>query len=195
MPKDYASLPPNRVRRADREVKDEGWIKAFLHRAAYASIATCFDGRPFITPRIFVYDEAANAIYVHGARVGRFAANVERNPRVCLNVSKMGRLLPAEEAAEFCTEYEGVTVFGEARLAQDREEAVHALQLLLDKYFPHLRPGEHYRPITQEELRRTAVFRINVEMWSGKQKRKSEDFPGAFFYDEDVEGLPGGDSA
>jgi len=190
MPKDYASLPPNRIRRVDRAVNDEGWIKKFLHRAAYASIATCFGRQPFIVPRTFVFDEASHAIYVHGAKVGRFAANIQANPKVSLSVSWMGRMLPAETALEFSTEYAGVIVFGQARLIKDQAEASRALQLLLDKYFPHLHSGKHYSPISPAELKRTAVFRIDIEQWSGKMKRKTKDFPGAFFYHDGIDSLP-----
>ncbi|NTW01832.1 MAG: pyridoxamine 5'-phosphate oxidase family protein, partial [Oscillochloris sp.] len=79
-------------------------------------------------------------------------------------------------------EYSGVTVFGTARVVEEPEEAGYGLQLLLDKYFPHLRPGEHYRPILAEELERTSVYRVNIEEWSGKRKSVADDFPGAFFY-------------
>ncbi len=187
MPKDYASLPPNHVRRVDRAVHDEDWIKSFLHRAAYASIATCYKGQPFVVPRTFVYDETAHAIYTHGAKVGRFAANIMANPKVSLSVSRMGRMLPAKTAIEFSTEYAGVTVFGKAHLVRDPTEAGGALQLLLDKYFPHLRPGEHYHPITEAELKRTAVFRIEIELWSGKQKLAPKNFSGAFFYEDGLD--------
>ncbi len=195
MSKDCGGVPPNRIRRTDRAVEDEAWIKAFLHRAAHASIATCFEGQPFIVSRTFVYDETAHAIYIHGAKGGRFATNVRINPRVCLSISKMGRLLPAKRALEFSTEYAGVTIFGQARLVQDPTEAEQALQRLLEKYFPHLRPGRHYRPITPSELEQTAVFRIDIELWSGKQKRAARDFPGAFFYDDDMEALLEGDGS
>ncbi|NJK79079.1 MAG: pyridoxamine 5'-phosphate oxidase family protein, partial [Chloroflexaceae bacterium] len=47
-----------------------------------------------------------------------------------------GRLLPADVALEFSVEYSGVMVFGSATIVQDEAEASHALQLLLDKYFP-----------------------------------------------------------
>ena len=52
--------------------------------------------------------------------------------------------------------------------------------MLLDKYAPHLRPGRDYRATTDEELTRTAVYRVDVETWSGKQKEVEPDFPGAF---------------
>lgn len=184
MPRDYAALPLNQVRRADRAVTDETWIKALLQRAPYGVLATVHEGQPFANQNIFVYDEPANAIYLHTARVGRTRANVEGAAKVCFSVSEMGRLLPADVALEFSVEYKGVIVFGQATVIEDEAEATEALQLLLDKYFPHLQAGVDYRPPVAEELKRTSVYRIDIEQWSGKQKQVAEDFPGAFFYGE-----------
>ncbi|NWF69371.1 MAG: pyridoxamine 5'-phosphate oxidase family protein [Chloroflexi bacterium] len=182
MPKNYAELPINEVRRADRAVEDESWIKALLERAAVGYMASVYDDQPFINSNLFVYDAAAHAIYIHTGRYGRTRANVEHDARVCFSISEMGRLLPADEALEFSVEYAGVTVFGTAEIISDEAEASAALQLLLDKYAPHLRPGRDYRPIHPDELKRTSVYRIRIESWSGKQKKAPDDFPGAFFY-------------
>jgi nitroimidazol reductase NimA-like FMN-containing flavoprotein (pyridoxamine 5'-phosphate oxidase superfamily) len=182
MPKDYATLPINEVRRADRAVEDEAWIRTFLHRAPIGVLATVHDGQPFINSNLYVYDEAAHAIYMHTARVGRTQANVTTHERVCFSVSEMGRLLPADVALEFSVEYASVVVFGRAQIVTNAEEATHGLQQLLDKYAPHLRPGRDYRPIVPEELKRTAVYRIDIERWSGKKKEVEADFPGAFLY-------------
>jgi nitroimidazol reductase NimA-like FMN-containing flavoprotein (pyridoxamine 5'-phosphate oxidase superfamily) len=182
--RDYAALPINHVRRSDRDMADESWLRAFLHQAPFAALATQHDGQPFVNSNLFVYDEANHAIYMHTARVGRTRANVETYERVCLSISEMGRLLPANVALEFSVEYKGVTVFGTATVITDEGEQKYALQLLLDKYFPHLQPGEDYRPSTAEELRRTSVYRIDIEQWSGKQKKVEADFPGAFLYGE-----------
>lgn len=184
MPKDYAALPLNQVRRADRAVEDDAWIADMLHRAAIGYLATVHDGQPFINSNLFVYDESIHAIYMHTARVGRTRANVEAGEaaRVCFTVTEMGRLLPADEALEFSVEYSGVVVFGAAQMIEDDREKERMLQLLMDKYFPHLKPGEHYRPIVPEELVRTSVYRIDIESWSGKRKKVEDDFPGAFFY-------------
>jgi nitroimidazol reductase NimA-like FMN-containing flavoprotein (pyridoxamine 5'-phosphate oxidase superfamily) len=182
MPKDYAALPLAQVRRSDRAVEDEGWIRAFLHRAPIGALATVYDGQPFINTNLFVYDEAAHAIYLHTARYGRTRSNVEADERACFSISEMGRLLPADEALEFSVEYAGVTVFGSVRLVDDVNEAKRALQLLLDKYAPHLKPGLDYRPTTDEELARTAVYCLQIDSWSGKRKQADPDFPGAFLY-------------
>jgi nitroimidazol reductase NimA-like FMN-containing flavoprotein (pyridoxamine 5'-phosphate oxidase superfamily) len=84
----------------------------------------------------------------------------------------MGRLLSAETAIEFSTEYASVTVFGSARVADDPSEQRYGLQGLLDKYFPQLQSGEDYSPITDAELQRTSVFAMEIESWSGKHKVK-----------------------
>jgi nitroimidazol reductase NimA-like FMN-containing flavoprotein (pyridoxamine 5'-phosphate oxidase superfamily) len=183
MPKDYLSLPYAHVRRSDRAVEDEGWIRSLLHRAPVGTLATLHDDQPFLNMNLFVFDEAAHAIYMHTARVGRTAANIAQFEKVCFGVNTMGRLLPAEEALEFSVEYSGVVVFGRGSIVRDSVEAKRCLQMLLDKYFPHLQPERDYRPIIEEELARTSVYRIDIDSWSGKKKEVAEDFPGAFFYD------------
>lgn len=180
MPKDYTALLPNQVRRADRAMTDD-WVIDRLRQAAFGALATVHDGQPFINTNLFVFDEGAHAIYLHTARVGRTRANVDADERVCFSISDIGRLLPADEALEFSVEYSGVTVFGLASIV-DGAEAERALQMLLDKYFPHLKPGRDYRPIVPEELARTSVYKIAIESWSGKQKQAEADFPGAFRY-------------
>ena len=59
-------------------------------------------------------------------------------------------------------------------------EEREALQMLLDKYAPELRPGRDYRAITEGELKRTSVYRIDIEEWTGKLKLVEDEFPGAF---------------
>jgi nitroimidazol reductase NimA-like FMN-containing flavoprotein (pyridoxamine 5'-phosphate oxidase superfamily) len=174
--------PRAQVRRKDRTVSDEAWIRDLLHRAPFGTLATVRDGQPFVNMNIFVYDQPAHALYLHTARAGRTRANVEADERVCFGVGEMGRLLPASTAMHFSVEYAGVVVFGRARIIDDEAEATRALQQLLDKYAPHLRPGRDYRPIQPEELAVTAVYRIEIEEWSGKQKVAPADHPGAFLY-------------
>ncbi len=170
------------VRRQDRAVQDDAWITAMLSQAPVAYLAMANAEQPFINSNLFVYDPTRSAIYFHTARDGRTRTTIEANPRICLSVGEMGRLLPAATALEFSVEYAGVTVFGTAHVVIDTEEAAYALQLLLDKYFPHLHPGHDYRPIMAQELEYTSVYRIDIEEWSGKRKTVAGDPQGAFFY-------------
>lgn len=182
MPRDYTTSPRTKIRRSDRAVTNDVWMKALLQRAPIGILATVHDGQPSLNSNIFIYDENKHAIYLHTARVGRTRANIEIDDRVCFTVYEMGRLLPAKTALEFSVEYASVVVFGTATLLNDPKEAADALHLLLRKYAPHLQVGQDYRPVVPEELVRTSVYRICIEEWSGKKKEVPADFPGAYTY-------------
>jgi nitroimidazol reductase NimA-like FMN-containing flavoprotein (pyridoxamine 5'-phosphate oxidase superfamily) len=171
------------LRRPDRSA-DDAWIREFLHESPVGVLATVEDGQPFVNSNLFVYDEERQAIYLHTARTGRTRSNLEGSGRASFTAFEMGRLLPADEALEFSVEYGGVVVFATAAVVADPREAERGLQLLLDKYAPHLRPGRDYRPITPDELKRTSVFRLDIESWSGKRKVADPDFPGAYRYED-----------
>ena len=173
--------PINLPLRKDR-AKDDTWIRATLQRLPFGMLATETDGQPFIKPTNFVYEESEHAIYIHGALVGRMRTNLEHNPRVSFCVAEMGRLLPADTAMEVGVEYASVVVYGNMEVVTDTEQAKYGLQLLLDRYFPHLKPGVDYREILPQELDITSVYRIKIDAWSGKEDHARPDFPGAFYY-------------
>lgn len=183
MAREYLNTEPTMMRRSDRAVEDEVWIKQFLAYAAVGTLATVHDGQPFINQNIFVYDDLEHCIYIHTADKGRTRANVEHHEKICFSIMEMGRLLPADEALEFSVEYAGVIIFGKSTIVEDKAKATHALQLLLDKYSPHLSAGKDYRPPVPAELKRTAVFRISIDSWSAK-KKEVEAFENAHWYPE-----------
>lgn len=170
----------SRVRRRDRS-KEDAWVRGFIEAAPFGFLAIVGDGgQPFLNSNLFVYDGDRHCIYLHTHRTGRTRDNFDEGEKVAFSAAAMGRLLPAAEALEFSVEYAGVTAFGRGRVVEDTDEAKAALQMLLDKYAPHLHPGRDYRATTDDELKRTAVYRIDIETWSGKQKEVDADFPGAF---------------
>lgn len=177
----YKNKPINEMRRKDRG-KDEEWIKQYLHNAPFAFISSAIDNQPFINVNTYVYDEENHCIYFHTAEHGRLKDNIEKNSKSCLSIAEMGRLLPAKVAKEMSVEYKSVVVFGDVQLIKDLKKAKAALQMLNDKYFPHLKPGEDYRPITDYEVEHVTTFKLIIESWSGKQKEETADFEGAFNY-------------
>ena len=48
MPEESPALPLAEVRRRDRAVTDDGWIRGLLHRAPFGTLATVRDGQPFV---------------------------------------------------------------------------------------------------------------------------------------------------
>src|SRR5690242_13962514 len=138
MPRDNATSPRTKIRRSDRAVNDDVWIKGLLQRTPIGILATVHDGQPFLNSNLFIYDEIEHAIYMHTARLGRTRANIEIDEHVCFSVHEMGRLLPAATALNFSVEYASIVIFGTATLISDEKQATDALHLLLHKYAPHL---------------------------------------------------------
>ncbi|MBT3336429.1 MAG: pyridoxamine 5'-phosphate oxidase family protein [Anaerolineae bacterium] len=160
-----------KVRRHDREITDKAWIIALLDRAGFGVLATCKDGQPFTVARNFAYDPERHAIYFHGARKGRTFENAESGGKANLNVSEMGDWILAERAMNFGVMYKGVVVFGRLSIVDDPDEAKRGLQLLMDKHFPELKPDVDYEATTDIDLKVTAVLRMDIDSWSGKEKK------------------------
>jgi len=178
---DLTHTPANSMRRPQNACDDD-WVRQFLQHAPLGHVATRWEDQPFITPTNFWYDPERHAIYFHSNIVGRVRANCERYPQVCFEASRSGRLLPANTALEFSIQYESVIAFGKVRVVEDEEEQRWALYGLIEKYFPGMQPGKHYRPITDAERKRTSVYAIQIESWSGKrnwpeQAKQSPDWP------------------
>lgn len=171
------------MRRRDR-AKDGEWIRRVLHREPFGVLALVREDEPYPHPNLYVFDEDRDALYFHSARAGSLWENVEKDDRMAFCVSRMGRLLPADEALEFSVEFSSVIVYGKGVVVEDPEEAEHGLRLLMEKYAPHLRAGSDYRPVHPDEVQRTAVYRLDIEAWSGKEKVEASDFPGAYVFEE-----------
>jgi nitroimidazol reductase NimA-like FMN-containing flavoprotein (pyridoxamine 5'-phosphate oxidase superfamily) len=169
MPRDYISQPPTAFQRRPHLTRDDAWIKAFLKEAKVGHVATSIDGQPFLTPTTFWFDEENHQIVFHSNITGRIRSNIEDNPKVSLEASELGKLLPSNVALEFSLQFRSVIVFGTARVVTDPAEARRLLYGLIGKYFPAMIAGKEYREITDKELRATSVYAIQIEEWSGKE--------------------------
>ena len=174
MSRDYnlENQSPTAHQRLPEYRRDDDWIRAFLHRGQIAHIATRWDDQPFITPTNYLYDEASHRLIFHSNISGRIRANIEHHPEVCAEVSEMGKLLPSNIALEFSIQYRSVIVFGKARIIEDQNEKREVLHKLIAKYFGEMQINKDYRPATDKELRRTSVYEIKIESWSGKENWK-----------------------
>jgi len=169
MPRDYKDQTPTAFQRRPHLTKDDAWIRAFLSEAKVGHVATSVDDQPFLNPTTFWYDEANHQIVFHSNVAGRVRSNIESNPKVSLEASELGRLLPSNVALEFSLQFRSAVVFGTARMVTDPTEARRLLYGLISKYFPKMTAGREYREITDKELRATSIYAIQIETWSGKE--------------------------
>jgi nitroimidazol reductase NimA-like FMN-containing flavoprotein (pyridoxamine 5'-phosphate oxidase superfamily) len=166
MPKQGPSL--EKMRHAEY-ARDEEWIANFLQQAQIGHVATQSGVQPYLIPTLFWYDPERHEIYFHSNIRGHIRSNAESHPQVCFETYRAGKPLPSNIALEFSYQYESVIAFGEIRTIEDEEEKERLLYGLIEKYFPTMTPGNEYRPITEEELKRTSVYVIAIHSWSGKR--------------------------
>ncbi len=165
------SAPAANQRRPEY-IREDDWIRDFLRDGQVTHIATAWDDQPFVIASTYFFDEAGHRLIFHSNIAGRLRANIEHNPRVCVEVSEMGKPLPSNVALEFSLQYRSVMVFGSVRIIEDLIEKRRLLHQLISKYFDRLRPGADYRAATDSELKRTTVYAMTIESWSGKENWK-----------------------
>lgn len=172
MPRDYINQSPTAFQRIPENTRNENWIKDLLQRGQIARIASRFDTQPFINTSTFLYLEAENRIIFHSNIIGRVQTNISTHPEVCVEISEFGKLLPSNIALEFSLQYRSVIVFGKAYLIEDENEKRETLHKLIAKYFGDMQIDKDYRSATEKELKRTSVYEIKIESWSGKENWK-----------------------
>ena len=172
MARSYENQSPTAFQRLPEYQRDDEWIKALLHRGQIAHIASRWDLQPFLNPTTYFYDEAGHRIIFHSNIVGRIRANIERHPEVCVEVSEFGKLLPSNIALEFSLQFRSAIVYGMAAIIEDENEKREVLHKLIAKYFGEMEIDRDYRSATEKELKRTSVYEIKIESWSGKENWK-----------------------
>jgi len=130
------------LRRVDKEITDPTEVEDVLREAAVGRLATCTDGKPYVVPLSYVYEDGN--IFFHGAGQGKKMRDLAKNNR-----------------------YRSVIAEGAARVIQNPEEKLKALRLLIEKYAPG-KAGK----LTPERLfsiKSLAVVEIKIEEMTGKR--------------------------
>jgi len=153
-------------------IKSKDRIRKFLDEEQTGRIATIDEnGFPQIIPMNFVFIN--NSIYMHSHIKGQKLDNIKRNSKVGFEVDRNLEFLPSyfsdpDDASLADTFYISVVIKGDAKIIEDRNEKVLALNGLMKKY----QPEGKYLPMTSdmEVLEHTAVIKVVPKEMNGKYK-------------------------
>jgi nitroimidazol reductase NimA-like FMN-containing flavoprotein (pyridoxamine 5'-phosphate oxidase superfamily) len=154
-----------RVRRVPaRGVFDRAAIYAILDEAFVCHVAFAVDGQPYAIPT--GYARLDDALYVHGSAASRMVRQLSSGLDVCVTVTIVDGLVLARSAFHHSMNYRSAVVLGRARLVTEPDEKLAALRRFTD----HVVPGRwaEVRPITDQELKGTAVLALPIEEASAK---------------------------
>lgn len=120
------------------------------------------DGYPYAIPINYLYDEAAQKLYFHGAKVGHKVDALKACDKVCFTVYG-NETVKKEPWAPFV---QSAVVFGRCRLMEEGPERTAQLKRFALKYYPS-------ETLVEQEIAAagavTQVYEIVIEHLSGKE--------------------------
>jgi nitroimidazol reductase NimA-like FMN-containing flavoprotein (pyridoxamine 5'-phosphate oxidase superfamily) len=155
------------MRRKDREWNDQEGIEEILQQCRIANLALIdLQGCPYSVPVHFGYSFEGGrlTLYFHGAREGKKAELLTKNPKIAVCIYRDLGLKKADSACAFGAYYESVMVYGHARVLQTDGERKKGLDALMTKL------GGANLPYDDNELSLTAVFAVDVEQVTAKRR-------------------------
>jgi nitroimidazol reductase NimA-like FMN-containing flavoprotein (pyridoxamine 5'-phosphate oxidase superfamily) len=159
--------PNTAVRREERASYDRADVYSILDEALYCSIAFEDGGRPVVIPTL--HARIGNSLYLHGSPATRLFRVLKQGPQVCVSVTLMDGLVLARSAFNHSANYRSVVLFGVTEPITNLVERRQVLDAFTDKLVPGRRP--HLRPMTDKEVRATAVMRLPIEEAAAKIRR------------------------
>ena len=147
-----------------RGVFDRAVVYRILDEAFVCHVAFAVEGQPYAIPT--GYARLGDAIYLHGSAASRMVRQLSGGLDVCVTVTLIDGLVLARSAFHHSVNYRSVVVLGRARLVESRDEKLAALR----GFTNHVVPArwEELRPITDQELKGTAVLALPIHEASAK---------------------------
>jgi uncharacterized protein len=172
-----APSPRTEVRREERAAYDRTTIDAILDEAILCHVGFLRDGAPVVFPML--HARVGDDLLLHASPASSFARALRVDPRVSVTVTILDGLVLARSAFNHSANYRSVVLFGSARKVADLTERAAALDAFTDKLVPGRRP--HLRPMTEKEVRATAVYSLplaeaSAKIRSGPPVDEDEDY-------------------
>jgi nitroimidazol reductase NimA-like FMN-containing flavoprotein (pyridoxamine 5'-phosphate oxidase superfamily) len=163
--KEYGISKQNKVRQLrEKAAYDHDTVHAVLDAGLVAHVAFVEAGNPVVVPML--YGREGETLFLHGARKARVIRLLEGTERACVNITLVDGLVYARSAFASSMHYRSATLFGSARLVDDRDEKVHALQVIAECTMPGR--WAEVRDSLDNEIKMTGVIAIDIESASAK---------------------------
>jgi hypothetical protein len=164
----YTQTPRTKLRRLPKRASyEQAEVHAILDEAFICHVGFAIDGQPYVIPTIFA--RADDTLYVHGSAASRMLRTLSGNVPVCVTVTLLDGLVLARSAFHHSLNYRSVVVLGNARLVDDPDEKMRALQVITDHVVPDR--WQEVRGPNELELRQSSVLAVGLQEVSAKIRR------------------------
>ena len=143
-------------------------MELLLERMPVGRLAVTTEEGPYIVAVNYLFFEGS--IYFHSGLTGRKMEAMRTDSRVCFVVDEIGPQVLWEQGCGISQIYKSVICFGKVEFVEDPLEKRGILGKLVRKYVPSSYP---FSPMTDQNVKKTAVVRIVIESMSGKENALS----------------------
>lgn len=153
----------------NRAIDDRAALLAFLDDAYVAHLGVTVGDHPLVLPTAYAVDpegpDKGGTLYVHGSVAAGWLRR-SGGATICVTVTELDGLVAGRSSFHHSMNYRSAVVIGAARVVEDPDERLHALDLIVD----HMIPGRAatLRPSTRKELAATAVLAVPLHEASMK---------------------------
>ena len=151
-------------RRTDRTMKTTREMELLLEHTPVGRLAVTTGDGPYIIAVNYLFFEGS--IYFHSGLSGRKMEALQADSRVCFLVDEVGPQVLWEQGCGISQIYKSVVCFGKAEFVEEPLEKKGILERMVQKYVPSSHP---FSPMTDQNVKKTAVVRIVIESMSGKE--------------------------
>ena len=156
-----------------REIKDDETMREILEDCDVVRLGGCDGEGMFIVPVNYGYEFETDGgkrklrLYIHGAKEGRKAEAFAKDSSVAVEMDCRHEVITGDYTCSYSYAYRSIMGNGTIRLLTEKEDQVHALTKIME----HMAPGAEisFRP---EMLEQTAVFCVDVQEFTGKERKK-----------------------
>ncbi|EPR34517.1 Pyridoxamine 5'-phosphate oxidase-related protein [Alkalidesulfovibrio alkalitolerans DSM 16529] len=150
------------MRKALREIKDQGEIEALLRRGQVIHLALNAAEGPYVVPMNYGYEDGV--IWLHCAREGTRLDLLARDPRAGFSVLVDYAVVSAQSPCEATAHYASVCGWGKLRVVEDEAEKRKGLSVITRQLLPGVAPE-----FPDAALAATCVLALSPDMLTGKR--------------------------
>eukprot|EP01126_Amoeba_proteus_P015506 TRINITY_DN169_c0_g3_i1.p1 TRINITY_DN169_c0_g3~~TRINITY_DN169_c0_g3_i1.p1 ORF type:complete len:239 (+),score=34.83 TRINITY_DN169_c0_g3_i1:69-785(+) len=162
----------NQVRRLKARAsydKETVWGILDSQMLCHVSFIDIVDGKSVPVSIPMLYGRQDDSVYVHGHVSSGLQQKLIEGKDVCLSVAVVDDLVYAHSLFHSSVNYRSVVCFGTARVVEEREEQLLALERITENTLPGR--WDHARLPNSSEITTTGIIRITIHSASVKQRK------------------------
>ena len=150
------------MRRKEKEIKSKSEIELIIKSGQVCRVAFSLNDKPYIVPLYYGFKD--NILYFHSAKQGKKIEIINKNNQVCFEIDKNQNIINTGVPCNWKNSYSSIIGFGKAKLVENYNEKIEALNSIID----HYSPGTIYK-FPKENVDNTAIIKIEIVEITGKK--------------------------